>query len=469
MERRNNYTNTQKNTKKGVTSICDNNRGIALLSVVGKLFTRILAKRTQLFAEEFLTETQFGFIQDRSTIDAIFVARQITEKCIEKQESVHWLFLDLKKAFDSVNREAAWKLFKKIGMPEGFVKLLRGLHDDMEARVRVGSNLSEPFNINNGLRQGCVFAPYGFLIWMHHAILTRQQALPGCGIPIRYKLNGRLNNNRIKRWNVTKVGELLFADDEGQPHSTAKQCAEASQMTASNMRKWCLQTNAQKTKVLHCIPGKCNDLHSLSVCKANGQDLEEVKSFTYLGSILANDGSITEDINGRIAKAAYAFGRLKRAVWNSSDISVQTKCKVYKSVVLGTLLYSAETWTTLQHHVKKLQSFNIRCIRRFLGVKWWMRKSNLDVRRKAGLPHKMEQVIQFKRLCWLGHVERMKDTSLPKILLHGEIEYGKRPQHKPKKRWKDCVLNDLCDFGIEEKGLNDKVWAEKCKDRREWR
>ena len=148
-------------------------------------------------------------------------------------------------------------------------------------------------------------------------------------------------------------------------------------MTASNMRKWCLQTNAQKTKVLHCIPGKCNDLHSLSVCKANGQDLEEVKLFTYLGSILANDGSITEDI---IGKAAYAFGRLKRAVWNSSDIIVQTKCKVYTSVVLGTLLYSAETWTTLQHHVKKLQSFNIRCIRRFLGVKWWMTKSNLDVR-----------------------------------------------------------------------------------------
>ena len=85
----------------------------------------------------------------------------------------------------------------------------------------------------------------------------------------------------------------------------------------------------------------------------------KVKSFTYLGSILANDGSITEDINGRIAKAAYTFGRLKRAIWDSSDISVQTKCKVYKSVVLGTLLYSAETWTTLQHHVKKLQSFNI--------------------------------------------------------------------------------------------------------------
>ena len=46
-------------------------------------------------------------------------------------------------------------------------------------------------------------------------------------------------------------------------------------------------------------------------------------------------------------------------------------------------------------------AFNIRCIRRFLGVKWWMRKSNLDVRRKAGLPHKMEQVIQFKSvLAW---------------------------------------------------------------------
>ena len=98
------------------------------------------------------------------------------KKCLEKEERVQWLFLALKKAFDSVNCDAAWKLFGKIGMPGGFVDLLRGLHECMQAKVRVENNMSNSFEISNRFRKGCVFAPYGFI--MHTVMspsLTRSQ------------------------------------------------------------------------------------------------------------------------------------------------------------------------------------------------------------------------------------------------------------------------------------------------------
>ena len=98
-----------------------------------KLFTRILAKIAQLFAECILMELQFGFRQVRSTVDGIFVVRQVIEKCLEKEESVHCCIL-------SVNRDATWK----IGMPGAFVDLRRGLHEGMQAKVRVANNMSNP-------------------------------------------------------------------------------------------------------------------------------------------------------------------------------------------------------------------------------------------------------------------------------------------------------------------------------------
>ena len=197
-----------------------------MLSVVEKLFTHILDKGAQLFAKNILMESQFGFRQDRSTVDGIFVAWDVIEKCLEKEERVHWLYLDLKKAFDSVNCDAAWKLFGKRGMPGGFVDLLRSLHEGMQAKVRVGNNISNPFEISNGFRARlCVC-----LIWLYYTILSCHQALPGHVISIKYRLNGRLNNNRIKKWNITEIQELHFADDAGQPHRSAQQSRQKTKI-----------------------------------------------------------------------------------------------------------------------------------------------------------------------------------------------------------------------------------------------
>ncbi|MGA9042428.1 MAG: reverse transcriptase family protein, partial [Terriglobales bacterium] len=103
--------------KKGDLSVCDNYRGIALLSIVGKLFAKIILARLDHSFDAHLIESQCGFRQGRSCNDMIFVARQILEKGREHQTPTFFTFVDLKKAYQSINRALCWTDLKKIGVP----------------------------------------------------------------------------------------------------------------------------------------------------------------------------------------------------------------------------------------------------------------------------------------------------------------------------------------------------------------
>jgi hypothetical protein len=93
---------------KGDKRICDNYRGISLLVVAGKVFARILLNRIQSMLDKKLLEEQTGFRSGRSTIDKIFVLKMVMERSREFNQPLHICFINLQKAYDSVNREALW-------------------------------------------------------------------------------------------------------------------------------------------------------------------------------------------------------------------------------------------------------------------------------------------------------------------------------------------------------------------------
>ena len=86
--------------------------------------------------EGLLPETQCGFRANRSTVDMIFCARQLMEKCREQHRDLYVAFVDLSKAFDSVDRELLWAILRRCGCPPRFTELVRELHDGMTVRVR---------------------------------------------------------------------------------------------------------------------------------------------------------------------------------------------------------------------------------------------------------------------------------------------------------------------------------------------
>ncbi|XP_068082254.1 ras GTPase-activating-like protein IQGAP1 [Anabrus simplex] len=150
--------------KKGDRTDCGNYRGITLLSVAGKIPARILSNRLVPLAEDCLPETQCGFRPNRSTTDVIFCARQMQEKCKEHLP-LYMAFIDLAKAFDSVKRDALWKILARIGCPQKYINILRLLQDNMKGMVLVNNNPGENFEITAGVKQGCVIAPVLFSIF----------------------------------------------------------------------------------------------------------------------------------------------------------------------------------------------------------------------------------------------------------------------------------------------------------------
>ena len=143
--------------KKGDRTDCGNSTGISLLSIVGKIFARILLNRISTYITP--RETQCG---NRSTVDLIFCHRQLQEKCI-KQDMV---FVDFSKAFDTVGRIGLWQLLRKNGCAEKFTNMIEALHTGVEANVSPGGEVSESFSVTNGVKQGCVLAPTLFSIFL---------------------------------------------------------------------------------------------------------------------------------------------------------------------------------------------------------------------------------------------------------------------------------------------------------------
>ena len=110
-----------------------------------------------------LPESQCGFRKGRGCVDMIIAARQLIEKTREHDDVLFMLFVDLKKADDSVPK--LWKVLEKCGVPPRMLRVVKSLHDGMQAEVRVGSATTESYEVKNGLRRGCTLAPTLFNVY----------------------------------------------------------------------------------------------------------------------------------------------------------------------------------------------------------------------------------------------------------------------------------------------------------------
>ena len=129
--------------QKGDRAECGNSRGISLLSVAGKVLAKIMLTRLlEHIVDLVLPESQCGFRRGRSTIDMIFVARQLQEKCREQHQDLYMAFVDLIMAFDTVNRDLLWNILRKFGCPPTFIAILQQFHTSMCDQVVMAGSLS---------------------------------------------------------------------------------------------------------------------------------------------------------------------------------------------------------------------------------------------------------------------------------------------------------------------------------------
>ncbi|CAH8472212.1 unnamed protein product [Schistosoma guineensis] len=308
--------------KKGDLSKCDNYSGVTLLSIPGKVFSRVLLNRMKNCVDVQLRDQQAGFRKDRSCTDQIVTLRIIVEQSIEWNSSLYINFIDYEKAFDSMDRTTLWKLLRHYGVPQKIVNIIQNSYDGLHCKIVHGGQLTKLFEVKTGVRQGCLLSPFLFLLVIDWIMKTSTS-----------------EGKRGIQWtSQMQLDDLDFADDQALLSQTQQQMQEKT--TSVAVASAALGINIHK--------GKSKNLRYNTACTnpitLDGEDLEDVKTFTYLGSIIDEHGGSDAYVKARIGKARAAYLQLEK-IWNSKqptasqhqDHNFQYKCQDSSTVWGGNL------------------------------------------------------------------------------------------------------------------------------------
>jgi len=234
----------------------------------------------------------------------------------------------------------------------------------------------------------------------------------------------------------TTTRDMLFADDAAVTAHIEYDLQQLMDRFSHACHDFGLTISLKKANVLG------QDVDTPPVIIIENYQLEVVHEFTSLGSTITAILSLDAELNKRIGKAATTLGILATRVWENSKLTTKTKMGVYNACVVSALLYGNEAWTTYSKQERKLNSFQLRSLRRILGISWRDKVPNTEVLARAGLPT-MYTLLRKRRMRWIGHLPRMEDGRIPKDILYGELAAGKRLRGHPQLRYKDVCKRDM--------------------------
>ena len=156
----------------------------------------------------------------------------------------------------------------------------------------------------------------------------------------------------------------------------------------------------------------------------------------YLGSIVAENGGTSKEVNARIQKVRGSFSKL-RSVWLSKSLRKGTKIRMFNACVKSVLLYGCETWLVTKNIQRKLQTFVNRCLRYILRIWWPNIISNKDLW-KVTRQEDINVEIRKRKFRWIGHTLRKEDGEIPKRALLWNPQ-GNRKRGRPRNSWRRSV------------------------------
>ena len=406
---------------KGCKMECRNYRGISLLSIPGKIYGRIIIQRIMRATEEMVGEEQCSFRKGRGCVDQIFTLRQMCEKICEKGKQLYLCFVDLEKAYDRVDREGVWDVLKIYGVGGRNLKAVKSFYEGCEACVRVDNSESDMFKVKVGLRQGCVMSPWLFNLYMEGVMREVNARVMGKGV--------RLEHSGYE-W---RINSLIYADDTVLLAETE----EGLRRMVGEFDKVCwrrkLKVNVSKSKTM-VVSRKEGQRVDVEV---QGERMEQVRSYRYLGTDIHESGRMEEEIGHRVREGERVGGAL-RAVWRGKKMSVEAMRGMYEAIVVPTVTYGSESWVMYAKDRSRVEAVEMRCLRAAVGVTKFDRVRNNRVRERAGVQWGLGERVEQANLRWYGHVMRMDESRYPRKVLESSV-VGERARGRPRKTWMNGV------------------------------
>ena len=422
--------------KKIRATECSDHRTLALISHTSKILLRILLKRMQSFAESEVADVQMGFRPGRGTRDQILNLRLIMEKAREFQQPLYMAFIDYRKAFDRLDHSKLWQILLSMGAPQACVTAVMHLYAKQSAVVRVEGEMSLPFHIRRGVRQGCLLSPMCFNLYSEAVMRESVDELAWAGVSI----------------GGVRVNNLRYADDivliTTSSHSLQHLVAKLNLISS----EYKLDINTSKTKVL--TTAQVSEPLNIT---CQHERLEQVDHFKYLGVWITSQGDCKEEIRSRLGMARSVIAELT-PIWKDRAVSKQTKLRLLRTLSWSVATYGCEGWTLTREATDRLEAFEMFGYRKLLRVNWTARRTNASIINELDTQRSLFNTIKRRKLKLFGHLTRA--GGLTATLLQGCIE-GTRRRGRPRRRWSDD-LRDWLQMPVSQLTRN-------ARDRRTWR
>jgi hypothetical protein len=198
------------------------------------------------------------------------------------------------------------------------------------------------------------------------------------------------------------------------------------------------------------LVSRCQKAGQRQSIKIGNWSFEDVAKFKYVGTTLADQNCIHEEIKSRLNSGNACYHSV-HSLLSSRLLSRNVKVKIYKTIILPVVLYGCETWSFTSREEHRLRVFENRVLRRIFGPKRdevtgeWSKLHNEELHILYSSPNIIRQ-IKSRRMRWAGHVAHMgEERNVYKVLM-GKPE-GKRPLGRPRRRWGDGIRMGIKEIG----------------------
>ena len=286
--------------------------------------------------------------------------------------------------------------FLEMGIPDHLTCLLRNLYADQEATGRTGHGTTDWFQIGRGIHQGCILSPCLFNLYsgyiMRNAGLEEAQA----GI----KMAGRNINN------------LRYADDSPLMAESEEELKSLLMKVKEESEQVGLKLNIWKTKIMAFDP--------ITSWEIDGEIVETVSDFIFLGSKLTADGDCSHEIKRCLLLGRKVMTNLDSIFKSRDIITLPTKVHLVKAMVFPVVMYGCESWMVKKAEHQRIDAFELWYWRRLLRVPWIARRSNQSILKEISPGCSLEGLMLKLKLQYFGHLMQSVD-SLEKTLMLGRI------------------------------------------------
>ena len=334
--------------KKGSVSNPDNYRGISLIDSICKIFMHILSSRLSNWCEHYhvIDESQAGCRKGYSTVDNIFILTSLIQKYLSKKRGRFFcIFIDFKKAFDSIRHDKLWDALERKGIKGKFLDTIKSMYKKLKSCVKTDGNLTPYFDCSIGTRQGCVASPKIFSLFINDLVDY---------------LNIKNERGIFVTQDINELNVLMFADDVSSFADTVVQLQRQINRIEQFTKGVGLEINLEKTKNMVFRNGGV--VKKTEKWFYNNNMIEIVPFYKYLGVYLTSRMTWSKTHLMLSLQSQKIINYIFRLRKHFGIISTTDMFKIFDATVKPVLCYGSQLWR--YQCIEKIEKIHVQFCKR---------------------------------------------------------------------------------------------------------